>query len=388
MKSAYNEEVLHNLRVLKEARQWMKHGVISVEQLAVIHREHPVNFFHPNLVIRLLLFIAALVALGGVTGMLGIVVASAAEDALAVLCFIYGLISFVFLEQVFIKSNNHYKSGVNEALLYHAISFTLGGFAWMIEAKEIPVLVLCVIVFSWSAIRYLDLISTLCAVASLAGLIFYMLFKAGGAMQQLIPIAFIVLFTPIYFLAKRFRKKDETELWEDVLIVIEAAALLLIYAAGNYLVVRELSIELMGLALNEGEDIPLAFAFYVLTVLIPCAYLYFGIKQKDLVLIRTSLFVFAFSVFTFKYYYSTGHHEITFTLAGAFLLAISIWLLRFLKTPRNGYTRENLLPDKWGNENLNAFVISQTMGGNKPTSEPTVSGGGGESAGGGSSDSF
>ncbi|MFZ6001836.1 MAG: hypothetical protein ACOYW3_15095, partial [Bacteroidota bacterium] len=174
----------------------------------------------------------------------------------------------------------------------------------------------------------------------------------------------------------------------DVLMVIEAAALLLIYAAGNYLVVRELSIELMGLALNEGEDIPLAFVFYVLTVLIPCAYLYFGIKQKDLVLIRTSLFVFAFSVFTFKYYYSTGHHEITFTLAGASLLAISIWLLRFLKTPRNGYTRENPLPDKWGNENLHAFVISQTMGGNKPTSEPTVSGGGGESAGGGSSDSF
>jgi uncharacterized membrane protein YgcG len=107
------------------------------------------------------------------------------------------------------------------------------------------------------------------------------------------------------------------------------------------------------------------------------------------VLLRTSLGVLAFSVFTFKYYFSLGHHEITFTLSGAFLMIVSISLLRFLKEPRNGYTRENIFSEKWGSANVEAFLISQTMGGNKAAVEdPAFRGGGGSFGGGGASGQF
>jgi uncharacterized membrane protein YgcG len=152
--------------------------------------------------------------------------------------------------------------------------------------------------------------------------------------------------------------------------------------------VRELSIALMGVIMTPGQDIPLAFLFYGFTVIIPVLYLYFGIKNKDIVLLRISLIVVAASVFTFKYYYNFGHPEITLTIAGAIILLISIAVLNYLKTMRNGFTRDLLLTEKWGAANLEAFVVSQTMGGNTIKTDSGFKGGGGTFGGGGASGDF
>jgi hypothetical protein len=56
---------------------------------------------------------------------------------------------------------------------------------------------------------------------------------------------------------------------------------------------------------------------------------------------------------------------------------------------RGGFTRENHLAEKWANLNLQAFVISQTLGGNQPGAGSQIeTGGGGKFGGGGSTDSF
>jgi hypothetical protein len=390
MKSAYNETALHNLHLLKEAKAWQKHDLISREQLASITAAHPVFFFHPNFVIRILLFIASLIALAAVTGLASIFVFSLVdglEQIISVFCILYGIGSFVFLEAIFINSARHYKSGVTEALLYHAIGFTLGGVAGITDFNIHIVVIAALLIFTFSAFRYLDLIATVGAIGSMAFLIFYVLFEQGGILQQIIPILFIALFTPFYFLLKTQKQKAESELWNNCITLAEALTLLIIYAAGNYLVVRELSVNLMDMQIAEGQDIPFAFLFYFLTVAIPILYIYGGLKSKDIVLIRTSLFVLAFSVFTFKYYFSLGHPEITLTLAGIILLIVTILLTRYLKLPQYGYTRENILSDKWSNVNLEAFIISQTVGGNHPQHDVDHAGGG-SSSGGGSSDSF
>jgi hypothetical protein len=234
----------------------------------------------------------------------------------------------------------------------------------------------------------LDLITTVAAIGALAGIIFYNCFEAGGIFKQIIPFVFIFSFSVIYFLVRKLKSQSDLKIWSDNLLVLEIICLLLIYASGNYLVVRELSVNLMDLNLQEGEDIPFAFLFYLLTVAVPVGYLYFGIKNKDMALLRTSLILLAFSVFTFKYYYSLGHTEITLMIAGSVLIGVAIVLMRYLKTMRNGFTGENLLSSKWANMNLEAFVISQTMGGNQTDAIKTEMGGGGSFSGGGSSESF
>lgn len=388
MKPAYNETWLYNLAVIKESKRWMKQKLITHEQFQRIAEEHKSGIYNPNFIIRILLFIAGLFALSGVTGLFTLFVIEIGEQAISVGCVFYGIASFLFMKKVFIETNHHYKSGVTEALLYHACGFTIGGIIGIFDFNEHVGLIACLIILSLAAIRYLDLLCTVAAILSFAGLLFYEFYNIGGVFQQIIPFVFIIFFTPIYFLSKRLKKRKELKYWFNNLLIVESLSLLFVYAAGNYLVVRELSVNLMELYLEEGDDIPFAFIFYALTVLIPVLYLYFGIKNKDIVLLRTSLVVLAFSVFTFKYYYSFGHPEITLTVAGVILLAVSIGLLDYLKIIRNGFTRENLLAEKWANMNAEAFIISQTMGGNKVTIDDQFKGGGGGFGGGGATGGY
>lgn len=385
MKPVYNLDSLTNLHLVKEAIQWHKQGRISREQLDQIRQAYPSSFYHPNFFIRILLFAATCIALSGLVGLLALFFAQADRMTVSALCIIYGVISWVVVEKVFAEKNKHYKSGVNEALLYHSVGFIVGGVAGLTGADIYAVLISLVIVLSFAAFRFIDLVSTLVALCSIAAFIFYSFYRLGGGFQQVIPLVMIVCFSGVYFVIRKARASENIT-WDNCLVIAEAFCLLVVYASGNYLVVRELSVALLNLNITGGQDIPLAWLFYFLTVAVPGAYLYFGIKKKDIVLIRVSLVAIAFAVFTFKYYFSLGHHEITLTVAGMCLIGIAAWLFHFLKTQKNGYTAENVLSESWGNVNLAAYVISQTMGGNKEPEQPTQTGG--TFGGGGSTEGF
>ncbi len=389
MKSAYNHPWVYNLAVIKETKRWAKHNYITDDQFVKISEGYKVPFYHPNLIIRILLFVATLLALSGVTGLFFLFVADAGTVGISTMCIVYGIASFVVLEKFFI-GKNHFKSGVTEAILYHACGFTIGGIAGLSDFDNTQLLLIaCLVVFSFSAIRYLDLITTVATIASFAALLFYNCFEAGGVFKQVIPFVFILSFSATYFFTKKLKRKDDLNVWSNNLLLVEAISLVLIYVSGNYLVVRELSVNLMDLELIEGADIPFAFLFYFLTVFIPLVFLYVGIRNKDMVLLRVSLLVVALSVFTFKYYFIPGSTELVMILAGAILIGIAIALMHYLKSVRNGFTRENLLSEKWQSMNAEAFIISQTMGGNQSANQNGGEiGGGGDSGGGGATTGF
>lgn len=389
MNSAFNATRLYNLFVVKETKLWCKAGLIDKDQLAAIHEHYQAPFYHPNFIIRILLFVATVLALFGITGLLALMIADTGEIAISTGCLLYGISSFVFLEVVFINNNHHYKSGVTEAVLYHACGFTIGGVAGLTDFNAHAMLWSGLFVLTFAGFRYLDLLCTLAAVGAFAGVLFFEFYSAGDAVQQLIPFVFMAAFSPLYFVAKKLKMNSNYREWYYNIIVVEALSLLFVYAAGNYFVVRELSTNLMELRVGSDEDIPLAFIFYILTVLIPVTYLYVGIKNKDIILLRVSLGVIAFSVFTFKYYYGFGHPEITLTIAGALLIGVSLWLLNYLKVIRHGFTRENHLAEKWGDLNVQAFIMSQTLGGNEVGAAPaSFKGEGGSFGGGGASGDF
>lgn len=387
MKSAYNESWIYNLEVIKETKRWLKANLIDQSQHKAISESYTSHFYHPNLIIRILIFIASLIGLSGVTGILALLILETNQTIISIGSIIYGVVSFYVVDKVIIRNSNHYKSGLTEALIYHACGFTIGGFSGLFDFAMVPTLVFSIIILTLAAYRYLDILTTLASVLTFGFLIFYELFELGGIFKQIIPFIFIIIFTVVYFSIRRLKTKPNWSIWNNNLVIIESLSLLIIYLAGNYLVVRELSINLMDLSLAEGEDIPFAYPFYALTVFLPAAYLYFGIRRKDFVLIRTSLIVLAFSVFTFKYYHGFTHPEIFLTIVGMILLGITLTLLDYLKTIKAGYTRENLLSENWGSMNAEAFIISQTMGGNQIKSE-SFEGGGGSFGGGGASGNF
>lgn len=381
MRSAFNEENLHRLLLLKEVKKWYRHHMITGEQWDQIRERYASPLYHPNFAIRLLLILATLMALWGVTGFFFLFLNDIGEKALSVASIIYGVVSF-FVLNYFINKKLHYKSGVNEALLYHSLSFTLGGLIVLLETDISPSLLICFVGLTFSAWRYLDLLSTAGATGCLAGFVFMLLHDAGGVFQAIIPFAMMALAVAVYFIIRHIEKDSSRWPWSDVLLVAKALSLVLLYASVNYFVVRELSISMMNLQLAEGEDIPFAGVFYVLTCIVPLGYLWFGIRNRDMVLLRISLLAITFTVFTFRYYFSLGHPEIILTLAGAILMGITYWLFQFLKVVRGGFTRDALLAEKWSHVNVEGFVFSQTLGGNVAP-EQKFKGGGGEFGGGG-----
>jgi len=389
MKSAYNQEWIYNLQVIKQAKLWLKRGLIQPEQFTAIHDSYRTALFHPNFAIRILLFIATLIATSGMSGLVMLVFSGVGEIVIGIVCILFGVAAFIILERAFIK-NSHYKSGVTEGIAYMACGFVIVGVAMLGDFENIIVIqLICLVVFACAAYRYLDLILTLAFMVTLSWMIFYHCFETGGIFKSIIPFVFMVTFSAGYLVIQKFNKRDDLKLLSDNLLILEVCCLMLVYAGGNYLIVRELSVSMMNLTLTPDEDIPFAFLFYFFTVAIPIIYLLAGIRSKDKVLLRVSLVALAFSVFTFKYYYSFGHPEITLMVAGAISSLVAILLMRYLKEMKKGFTSENILTSAWANLNVEAFIISQTMGGNQPEkTEMKEMGGGGSSGGGGASTSF
>jgi hypothetical protein len=381
---AYNRKNLQNLLLLDEAKNWADNGIITEEQFGIIQKEHYSPLFHPTFWLRILLFIATVGSVNAAVAYFAVLVKIDGENGIRFVAGITGIAVLLAMEFVFIREKNHYKSGVTEGMLYTgvmALYFAILGF----DASIYAYTVLAIIIGAFSAVRYLNLIGTVVAMGGLAFLLFQFCSDMGGIFQAFTPFIFMGVFATLYFASQKVRQRV-SEFYEDVFVIVDGISLLLVYAGGNYFVVRELN-SMLGSKVSEGQDIPLAFVFYFLTVAIPAIYLYFGIKLRSRLLLRVGMLVLALSALTFKYYFSLGHPETTLTISGALILGLAIFLMNYLKVIRNGFTRDQLLSVKWDVLNAESIAVSATMGGNAPH-EKTESFGGGQFGGGGAGSSF
>jgi len=362
---AYNIPKLEKRNVLSEARNLFKSNVLSEEQWGKIQVEFATNLYTPSFTMRVLLFIVSLIGMSTIMGPIGLIVGDVGPSGYRFLAFLLGITLLLFTEKILIKDSFHYKSGVTEAGIYAGLSFI--AFA-LLGAESHSMLVYPVVGFllaAFAAIRYLNLTALVLTIGSFGWILFQVLTDIGGVAQALMPFIFMIAFGLIYWGSKKVRVKLSAEFLNDQFTIVQTISLVLFYLAGNYFVVRELSIKMMGLTLSEHEDIPFAFLFYGLTALLPIGITYWGIKHKSTLLIRVALLTIALSVITFKYYFSLGMPVLTVTIAGAILVIVALILLNYLKQVRNGYTREKLLDNKWSSPDLMAVVASQTLGGNQ-----------------------
>lgn len=384
---AYDPEELEKLAICEDAQSWHKNQIIDDNQWKVIQNKYSSSLYHPPIWLRALLFIATIIGINAGLGLFASLLIFDNidnEQFIRVFIGLLGVGYILILENVFIKSKNHYKSGVSEAFLFLGVIQIIIAVYWDDDPNMFLTL-LILIAGSVLALRYLNLIGTFIAIISFAYLVFDLLYQIGGIIQAIIPFVFVILFGSLYIWSQKIQPSLHSTTYKDHFILMDVLLLILCYLGGNYFVVRELSIEMMGLHLNPGEDIPFAFVFYFLTSCIPLIYLVIGLRNKSIILIRTGILILFASVITFKFYYSSGHTEITLTLSGSLVLGFSIWALNYLKSNKNGYTRETLLSDKWSDLNAESIVISSTMGGNTDLNDQSASTeyGGGKFGGGG-----
>ena len=116
---AYNNEWLNNLQVRNEADKANEDNCISKEEKEKIDAAYPAGFYTPNPFVRIGLFILtcviAIFSLGLVSLMF---LSSGSEKTIGGLFLFFGVVIYVALEVM--VSKNHYRSGVDDALLWMA----------------------------------------------------------------------------------------------------------------------------------------------------------------------------------------------------------------------------------------------------------------------------
>ncbi|MES2894314.1 MAG: hypothetical protein V4725_20010 [Bacteroidota bacterium] len=370
---AYNNEWLKNIQAIESVDAAGKERLITPEETQAIRQKLTIGFYTPNTFIRIGLFLLTLVICLFSYGFISLFVMASLEKGLAAIAIFFGLVSYGALEYL-IRTKQHFKSGGDDALLWLAASFISGGLYILTDPTPLQNCLLILVIAVGATLRFTDRVMTAVAVLSFFGAIFYLFGSYGAFFRAILPFVCMVVALLLYFGTKRLRHVEATNLYSANLDVVAVLSLVICYVAGNYFVVRELSIGLFQLNLVEGAPLPFGWIFWTVTCMLPLIYLGVGIKQKDRLLIRTGLLLVAVSLVTLKYYLFIASVEVLITLLGLLLLTTAYGLIKFLSTPRFGFVYKETEEEEGAQ--LESLVIAETFSPVVAPADPARFGGG------------
>jgi hypothetical protein len=309
------------------------------------------------------------------------------EKNFGVLPVFSGLLAYGLLE-LMVQQKHHYKSGVDDALLWGSGSCIIAGVNVMGDISATLNAVFILIFALYFFLRFANSLAGVVATLSFLATVFLLYTPAGYFAISTAPFLMLLLSAGIYFLADNLYRQSNCRFYKQGLLLIKITMLIALYAAVNYFVVREASVSLFNIDVKENESIPFGWLFWCFTIFIPAAYIFWGIKKKDAVVLRVGLLLVAAIVFTVRYYHSVLLPETAMTFGGLLLTGIAYWLIRYLKQPKHGFTYAETTDNNPMNKlNIEALVIAETFNTAQPD-DNTKSFGGGSFGGGGASGEF
>jgi hypothetical protein len=360
----HDKKLLDDLALLEEADSLQKAGFISKEQKDIIKKQLPDFKAHNNILVRLGFFL------------------------LGSFLYLFAGVGFAGVEAL--SNQKYYRHGLDDAFILGMIMNIGFAVAITTEGYELIIAVFVSIASFLAYRRYLHLLSMLVFCLALSAVLFYGMFEIGTIGKTILPFTAMLFAGGFYFFTKVKIKSLTESYYYNGLLLANTFCLILFYLSCNYLVVRELSAELLGNEILPGQDIPFAYFFYAFTFIVPVVYLVQALRIKDRIMLWISFLAIAFSIYTIRFYHSVLPIEVALTLGGTVLFVIAYFSIRKLKNNEVGVTFK---PDRINNSNalLNAeaLIVASTFG-LKPevkTESPMEFGGGGFS-GGGSDGSF
>ncbi|MEG0848875.1 MAG: hypothetical protein RSD71_08320 [Flavobacterium sp.] len=384
----HNKNLLNNLALVEEAETLESGGFISKEQKKIIKNVLPAFRSQSNILVRLGFFLLGSFLYSSICGAISLIGLSGEDFYFKICCYLFAGVGIAGAE--LLGNQNYYRHGLDDAFIL-GIPLNIGfAVAISTEGQEISIAVFVAIASFLTYRRYLHPLSMLVFCFASTAVLFYGMFEIGDIGKTILPFVTMLVSAGFYFLTKG-KIKNLTEVYfRDGLILANSFCLILFYLSCNYLVVRELSFELLGVDVLPGEDIPFAFFFYAFTFIVPIVYLVQALRTRDRIMLWISFAAIGFSIFTIRFYYSVLPIEVALTLGGLVMFAIAYLSIQKLKNKEEGLTFK---PDRINNSNaiLNAeaLIVASTFG-MKPevkTDSPMDFGGGGFS-GGGSGESF
>ncbi|MBF4485331.1 hypothetical protein [Flavobacterium sp. CSZ] len=383
----YDKNLLNNLALVEEANSLEFAGFISKEQKNLIKKELPAFKRQSNILVRLGFFLLGAflyLSLCGVIALMGLTGSNSERTFFNICCYIFAAIGFAGAE--FLANQKYYGHGLDDAFILGAILNIGFAIAITTEAYEIQIAIFVAVASFFMYRRYLHLLSLLVFCLAASAVLFYGMFEFGDTGKSILPFIAMLASAAFYFFTKRMLNKLTIRYYYNGLLLANSFCLVLFYLSCNYLVVRELSVALLGNEVIPAEDIPFAIFFYAFTFIIPVVYLVQALRTKDRIMLWISFLTIGFSIYTIRFYYSVLPIEIALTLGGLMLFAIAYFSIKKLKDNEVGLTFK---PDRINNSNaiLNAeaLIVASTFG-MKPEAKvpdsPMDFGGGGFSGGG------
>lgn len=384
---AYNKNWLYHLYVQEQVQEAVEAGCLDKMEAARIREFYPVGFYTPNLYIRFGLFLLTIIMILFSVGLAILMMMDLLEKSPAAFSILFGLFTYSALE-FFIADNHHYRSGVDDALLWSSAGMLFGGSSYGLDASPLLMCWLAFIYALFFTARFADRLMALASFVSMVGILYFTCTTTGDFLKAMVPFVLMLATGFTYFMTRSKSSAGPFFNYKSCLTIIEIATLLVFYAAGNYYVVSALKNTMPGINWSPGSAIPLGKWFWSFTILFPVAYLSLGIKYKNAILLRCSLLTIASSILTFHHYYPITPVETAMATGGTCLVIISIALIRFLKKPKYGFTHLALVPaNKVTTEQVEQLVIAETFG--KPRADqPVTRFGGGSFGGGGAGSNF
>ena len=384
MKKAYNETWVENIGNQEIIKHWHGQKILSDEQFDQAQTAFPVGFHRSNIFVKIGLFLFTNIVGSASFGFLSLFLAGLLSESmgLGIISLIYAGILFYFLE-FFIKKNNFYRSGADNALLY-AMLGALYMFSLSVTNFDLPVWVYCLIglvILFPALLRYADPLVAIGIYFTWITLWFIVVTKFPIG-KLIIPFVTMLVSAASYFLIQLWRKKENTSYYTDCQNIIEVLALATFYLGGNYLVVREGNAMLNDL--TNSTQIAFALLFYFFTAAIPVFYIVRGLQKHDRKFLIVGILAFAFSIVTYRQYFSVLPLEWALTIGGAILALLSILTIRALKTPKLGLTYAPSGTNKF--QNLEAFIVNQAI--HQPSQSENMQFGEGNFGGGGSGSGY
>lgn len=381
---AYNKKWLDDLDANADVEAAFDAGMMDETEKQEAFSFYSTGFYSPHFFIRLGLFILTVVIACFSLGLLSLLLINDIEHSFGGVLIFFGIVAYGCLE-FFVRVKHHYRSGVDDALLWIAATCIFSGFNLMtsLSLSENALLVFLLAVFCM--LRFADMLMGAVAGLALLAVIFYNYITLGSFAKATVPFLVMFVAAVCYLFILHIKAWPKLRHYRNCCIVLEIVMLVCFYAASNYFVVRQLGQQMFGIA--DNYKMPYGWLFWIFTACIPFVYILGSIIKKDRILMRVGLLLIAAIVFTVRYYYQVMPLEAAMVLAGIILIITSYGLTKYLSKPRHGFTSEEVKDNRTaGGMNLEAIIIAETFSGAKAADNNLP--GGGSFGGGGASGDF
>ncbi|WP_207426715.1 hypothetical protein [Pedobacter sp. SYSU D00535] len=385
----YNLKWLSNLLLVNEVGNKHQEGLLSEEELKNIKKEYPVGFYSPNIFVRAGMFLLTLVISFFSSALISLLFAEAGiVDSPGWLVFL-GIGNYVVLEAK-VQANYHYRSGVDDALLWISAGLFSGAFAWAVSNSNLANILTAAFVFVLSltlGLRFIDRLMALVSYLSLLALIFFCWQETGSFGTSTMPFILMGFSAAAYWLFKRSTAFAGNKYYNNSLRLLQVASLLSLYCSGNYFVVKELGDLLNG---SKSSSLPMGWFFWMWTVGLPVSYIAIGVSTRNRIILRSGLLLITAAALTYRNYYQLMPVELALSLAGVLALAFAYFFKKYLAIEKYGFTSR---PASSRNEKeeppMESLLIAETF---SETGKPVVDDGavfgGGEFGGAGATGKY